>query len=65
MSRRRIKSLEEADVLMESLGWLKGQGWPNDAVRQLWECAVFYRAAIHRQAEGPQPEQTWQRRMAQ
>jgi hypothetical protein len=50
MTRRaRITSVEQADTAMENLGWLRAQGSPNGAVRELWECATAYRAAVHRQ----------------
>ena len=52
MTRRkpRITTLEEADAAMAKLGWLRAQATPNAAVRELWDCAVAYRAAVHRQA---------------
>jgi hypothetical protein len=50
MTRRtRISTVEEADAAMERLGWLRGHGNPNGAVRELFECATAYRAAVHRQ----------------
>jgi hypothetical protein len=49
MTRRRILTVEQADKAMESLGWLKTMGHPNAAVRELFECATVYRAAVHRQ----------------
>jgi hypothetical protein len=50
MTRRaRITTVEEADAAMERLGWLRAQGTPNAAVRELYECATAYRAAVHRQ----------------
>ncbi|MBP3955462.1 hypothetical protein J8F10_09225 [Gemmata sp. G18] len=54
MTRRkpRINSVEEADKAMERLGWLRAQATPNAAVRELWDCAVAYRAAVHRQQPG-------------
>ena len=42
---------------MERLGWLKAQGHPNAAIRELWECAVTYRAAVHQQ--GQEPKGKW------
>lgn len=52
MKRPRIVTVEQADQAMERLGWLRSQGSPNAAVRELWECAVVYRAAVHRQEQG-------------
>lgn len=51
MTRRkpRILTVEQADQAMERLGWLRAQGSPNAAVRGLWDAAVAYRAAVHRQ----------------
>lgn len=53
MTRRkpRITTVEEADAAMESLGWLRHQATPSREVRHLWDCAVAYRAAVHRQSE--------------
>jgi hypothetical protein len=33
---------------MNQLGWLKAQGFPNDAVRRLHDCAVVYRSEVSR-----------------
>jgi hypothetical protein len=64
MTRRpRITTVEQADAAMETLGWLRGQGEPNWAVRQLWECAVAYRAAVHRQEQGEQTGPGWTERV--
>lgn len=54
MTRRkpRITSIEEADAALERLGWLKTAGSPNAAIRELWDVAVAYRAALHRQSMG-------------
>lgn len=53
MTRRpRITTVAEADTAMERLAWLRAQGTPNGAVRELFECAVAYRAAVHRQSVG-------------
>ena len=52
MTRRRINTVEDADAAMERLAWLRTQGNPNAAVRELWDCAVAYRAAVHRQEQG-------------
>ena len=53
MTRRaRISTVAEADAAMERLGWLRAQATPNGAVRELWECATTYRAAVHRQEAG-------------
>ena len=51
MTRRKpqITTVEEADAALERLGWLKTAGSPNGAVRELWDVAVAYRAAVHRQ----------------
>lgn len=50
MKRKRISTVEQADEAMAKLGWLRFQGHPNEAIRELWECAATYRAAIHKQA---------------
>lgn len=53
MTRRRpITSLEQADALMDSLGWLRGAASPNREVRILFDVAGFYRTQVHRQQGG-------------
>lgn len=64
MTRRtRITTVEEADAAMDKLGWLRAQGQPNGAVRELFECATAYRAAVHRQQQGAEPEGRWQKKV--
>lgn len=64
MTRRtRITTVEEADAAMERLGWLRAQGTPNGAVRELFECATVYRAAVHRQEKNAEPQGKWQQKL--
>lgn len=65
MTRRkpRITTVEEADVAMDRLGWVRAQGTPNAAVRELWECATAYRAALHRQEQVAEPEGRWAKKI--
>jgi hypothetical protein len=64
MTRRsRITTVEEADSAMERLGWIRAQGSPNAAVRELWDVAVAYRAAVHRQSVGEEKKPGWQERV--
>lgn len=63
MTRRRITTVAAADAAMERLAWLRAQGTPNAAVRELWECAVAYRAAVHRQEQAGQPEGRWAKKI--
>jgi hypothetical protein len=52
--RPRITTVEQADAAMTGLRFLQWAGHPNTEVRLLWECAVAYRAAVHRQEQGEQ-----------
>jgi hypothetical protein len=61
MKKRPIKTVADADAAMERLGWLKSMGSPNADVRELWECAVTYRSAIHRQEDAP--KKRWRERV--
>lgn len=60
MSRKpRITTVAEADAAMERLGWLRGHAQPNGPVRELFECATVYRAAVHRQEPGEEKTPGW------
>jgi hypothetical protein len=64
MTRRpRITTVEEADAAMERLGWIRAQGTPNAAVRELWDVAVAFRAAVHRLDRGEEKKPGWQERV--
>lgn len=64
MERRRILTLEDADTAVARLGWLRGSGHPNGAVRELMDCCGVYRQEVHRLQKllGQNPG-VWQRRV--
>jgi hypothetical protein len=66
MTRRpRILTVEQADAAMERLAWLRAQGSPNAAVRELWDCATALRAEIYRLQKllGQDGDGKWQRKV--